>query len=139
MDRTSYFSNTYTESKGETEGGREPATPWGGAAPPPTAPWGGVGPSWLRNRRPFGLVKSGQACETCVFLFFLLYASRLVVLSSRFLLAWLLRHCLWLGFSVLVFFGVLFLFSSPNLVVSIFQVCIPVFVDLERGGRFDLC
>ena len=35
MDRTSYFSNTYTESKGETEGSHEAATPWGRAAPPP--------------------------------------------------------------------------------------------------------
>ena len=50
---TSYFSNTYTESKGEMEGGREPATPWGGAAPPSAAPWGGVGPTGVSSRRPF--------------------------------------------------------------------------------------
>jgi hypothetical protein len=32
--RSSYFADTKTESKGETEKGQEAATPWGGAAYP---------------------------------------------------------------------------------------------------------
>ena len=53
LDRTSYFSNTYTKSEVETEATEEGATPYGSAAPPPTAPWWGVGPSGRSSRRPF--------------------------------------------------------------------------------------
>jgi hypothetical protein len=41
--RSSYFADTKTESKGETEKGQEAATPWGGAAYPLAAPGPGVG------------------------------------------------------------------------------------------------
>ena len=34
LDRTSYFSNTKTESRGETEEGHVAPTPWGRAGPP---------------------------------------------------------------------------------------------------------
>jgi hypothetical protein len=43
--RSSYFADTKTESKGETEKGQEVATPWGGAAYPLATPGPGVGPS----------------------------------------------------------------------------------------------
>ena len=56
LDRTSYFSNTYTESKGETEATEEAATPGAGAAPPPAAPGGGVTPSGASRRRPFAYI-----------------------------------------------------------------------------------
>ena len=39
-----YFTDTSTESKGETEKRQEADTPGLGAAPPPTAPRGGVAP-----------------------------------------------------------------------------------------------
>ena len=39
-----YFSNTYTESEGETKGSHEVAKPQAGAAVGPTAPPGGLAP-----------------------------------------------------------------------------------------------
>jgi hypothetical protein len=42
--RSSYFADTKTESKGETEQGQKAATPWGGAANPLAVPGPGVGP-----------------------------------------------------------------------------------------------
>ena len=48
-----YFTDTSTESKGETEKRQEAARPGLGAAPPPAAPRGGVGPSGGLQRRPF--------------------------------------------------------------------------------------
>ena len=48
-----YFSVTYTETEGETEGGRGATTPPGGAGPPPGA-WGGcVGPIGLPRGQAF--------------------------------------------------------------------------------------
>ena len=49
---TSYFSNTNTESKRETEESHVAPTPWGRVGPP-AAPWGGVGPMGVSSRRPF--------------------------------------------------------------------------------------
>ena len=54
LDRTSYFSNTYTESKGETEGSHEAATPWGRAGPPCRAV-GWCGPHGRLQPPPFRL------------------------------------------------------------------------------------
>ena len=47
-----YFSNTYTESEGETKTRHEVAKPPGGAAPPSAAPACGLGPSGVRRHRP---------------------------------------------------------------------------------------
>jgi hypothetical protein len=49
--RSFYFTNTKTESKGETETSHEPATPGGGAAWPLAAPPYGVGPSGAHRPR----------------------------------------------------------------------------------------
>jgi hypothetical protein len=43
--QSSYIADMRTESKGETETGIEPATPYGGAAQPLAMPPYGVGPS----------------------------------------------------------------------------------------------
>ena len=48
--RSSYFSVTEPESKGETEKGHEWATPHGGAGPPQAAPAYGVGPPGADSR-----------------------------------------------------------------------------------------
>jgi hypothetical protein len=50
--RSSYFADTKTESKGETEKGIEPATLGGGMAQPLVAPPHGVGPSGAHQPRP---------------------------------------------------------------------------------------
>ena len=48
--RSSYFSVTEPESKGETEKGHEWAKPHGGAGPPQAAPAYGVGPPGADSR-----------------------------------------------------------------------------------------
>jgi hypothetical protein len=50
--RSSYLSDTKTESKGETEMSHEPTTPGGGAAQPLAVPPYGVGPSGAHRPRP---------------------------------------------------------------------------------------
>jgi hypothetical protein len=50
--RSSYFADTKTESKVETETSNEPATPGGGATYPLAAPPHGVGPSGVHLPRP---------------------------------------------------------------------------------------
>jgi hypothetical protein len=50
--QSSYFPDTKTESKGETEKSQEAATPGGGAGPPLAAPPCGVGPSSAHRPRP---------------------------------------------------------------------------------------
>jgi hypothetical protein len=50
--QSSYFADTKTESKGETETSNEPATPGGGAAHPLATPPHGVGPSGAHRPRP---------------------------------------------------------------------------------------
>jgi hypothetical protein len=49
--QSSYFADTKTESKGETEKSHEPATLGGGSAWPLAAPPYGVGPSGTHRRR----------------------------------------------------------------------------------------
>ena len=49
-NRSSYFSVTEPESKGETEKGLEWAKPHGGAGPPQAAPAYGVGPPGADSR-----------------------------------------------------------------------------------------
>ena len=51
-----YFTDTYTESKGETEECQEAATQGLGVAPPPAAPRVHVGPSGALSRRPFAYI-----------------------------------------------------------------------------------
>jgi hypothetical protein len=50
--QSSYFADTKTESKGETETSNEPTTPGGGTAHPLAAPPHGVGPSGAHRPRP---------------------------------------------------------------------------------------
>jgi hypothetical protein len=50
--QSSYFSQSVTESKAETEGNQEAATPPHGAGHPLAAPWHGVGPWSTSWRRP---------------------------------------------------------------------------------------
>jgi hypothetical protein len=53
--RSSYFADTKTESKGETEKGNKPATPGAGAAQPLAEPPHDVGPSDAHRPRPYYL------------------------------------------------------------------------------------
>ena len=48
-----YFPVTYTETEGETEGGRGAPTPPGSVGPTPVAQGGGVGPTGLPRGQPF--------------------------------------------------------------------------------------
>jgi hypothetical protein len=50
--QSSYFADTKTESKGETEMSNEPATPSGGVAHPLATPPHGVGPSGIHRPCP---------------------------------------------------------------------------------------
>ena len=53
-----YFPVTYTDTKGETEGGCGAPTPPGSAGPPPGARGGGVGPTGLPRVRPSPIYNS---------------------------------------------------------------------------------
>ena len=48
-----YFPGKYTETEGETEGGRGAPTPPGGAGPTPGTRGGGVGPTCISRGQPF--------------------------------------------------------------------------------------